>query len=104
MNKELHIWLSKIELGESDFPLYITLNETLKALYNNACRVDTTQTHVCSTTWLVKGYRMYVHMLDGETVELKLGQCCGREIKVLYNLEKMLLANVFGLATKDYYE
>jgi hypothetical protein len=97
--KELHIWLC-------DYPKfispYVRLESTEFALDQDDEIVHTTQPHVCSTTWLVKGYRIFAHMLDGEVIEIKLGECCGREIRISHNLEKMLLANVFGLATRNY--
>jgi hypothetical protein len=66
--------------------------------------IHTTQPHVCSTKWLVKGYRIFVHMLDGKVVEIKLGcenKNTDREIRISHNLEKLLLANVFGYATNN---
>jgi hypothetical protein len=99
MQKELHIWLG------DDYPfnrISFTLESTMKALHTNHIRVNTTQPHVCNTTWLVKGYRIFVHMLDGEIVEIKLGQCCDREIRITHNLEKLLLANCFGKATEEF--
>lgn len=101
MNKELHIWMGENYPNRNK--LWITLASTEEALYNDCDRVDTTQTHVCSTKWLVKGYRIFVHMLNGEVVEMKLGQIGNdnREIRVAHNLEKMLLAGCFGEATID---
>lgn len=96
MEKELHIWMGENYPNKND--LFITLESTEKALNNNNQRVDTTQPHVCSTTWLVRGYKVFVHMLDGEVVEMKLGYIANnpKEIRVAHNLEKMLLAGCFG--------
>jgi hypothetical protein len=100
MQKELHIWM-----GE-DYPkndTFLSLAFTDKALEDEHIIINTVQPHVCSTTWIVKGYRIFVHMLDGKTVEMKLGQIGDnpKEIRVAHNLERMLLANCFGLATRD---
>lgn len=101
MEKELHIWLGK-DHPSSD--LCVSLETTEKVLHKGYKRVDTVQPHVCSTYWLQQGYRIFTHMLDGETVEMKLGKIGDnpKEIRVAHNLEKMLLANCFGLATRDY--
>lgn len=100
MQKELHIWMG------DNIPdnLCVTLHSTLFALNNNCKMINTTQSHVCSTTWLTKGYRMFVHMIDDEEVEIKLGHInnCDREIRLSHNLERLLLANCFGRAVEDY--
>lgn len=102
--KELHIWMDEDvfeKLGENK--LCVTFDITEKALENSDNRVDTVQPHFCSTTWLVKGYRIFVHMLDEKMVEIKLGfmKDVGN-VRVSQNLEKMLLSNIFGYATRDY--
>lgn len=104
-NKEIHILLTQqqIDQFENNFDnVQCTIFNTEKWL-DTFNKVYTTQTHFCSTTWLVKGYRIFAHMLDDEVVEIKLGknECTDREIRVSHNLEKMLLANEFGLATLD---
>jgi hypothetical protein len=99
MQKELHIWLC--DYDKFTFP-YVRLESTLRALHEQDEIVHTTQPHVCSTTWLVKGYRIFTHMLDGEVVEIVLGdknKYTNRNIGIRHNLEKLLLANEFGKAT-----
>lgn len=98
MNKELHIWMGM----SHPTGMSISLEETEYQLNNNSQRVDTPQTHVCSTKWISAGYKIFVHMLDGKEVELKLGYIEGhpKEIRVSHNLEKLLLANSFGLACR----
>jgi hypothetical protein len=101
-NKELHIWMGENYPNRNK--LWITLESTEEALNNDCDRVDSTQTHVCSTKWLVKGYKIFVHMLDGEVVEIVLGsgnKHTNKEIRIAHNLEKLLLANCFGYATRD---
>lgn len=102
MKKELHIWMGtsyrkNVRLDD----MLITLEETEKALNNNKEYINTTQPHVCNTVWIVKGYSIFVHMLDEKIVEMKLGhiESCAKEIRVAHNLEKMLLAGCFGNAT-----
>lgn len=97
MSKNLHIYMG--DNYPKNQKLLITLQATEKALNSGESEVHTTQPHVCSTRWLVDGYRIFVHMLDEEIVEVKLGNMNGREIRVSHNLEKMLLANSFGYAT-----
>lgn len=97
MNKELHIWMGI----SHPINMAVSLEETENNLNNNIQRVDTPQPHVCNTKWIAKGYRIFVHMLDGETVEMKLGQIGDnlKEIRVEHNLEKLLLAGSFGKST-----
>ena len=99
MDKELHIWMGM----SHPTGMAISLEETEYQLNNNEERVDTPQTHVCSTKWIKAGYKIFVHMLDGKTVEMKLGYIEGypKEIRVAHNLEKLLLANVFGKARRE---
>lgn len=101
MEKELHIWMGinyrkHIKLED----MFITLEETERALNENKECIHTTQPHVCSTRWIVKGYRVFVHMLNNEVVEMKLGYINEnmKEIRVAHNLEKMLLSGLFGQA------
>lgn len=69
--------------------------------------IFTSQTSVCNTVNIEKGYRIFVYMLDKKTVvELKLGSIegCDKEIRKAHNLEKMLLAGVFGQSNIDQIE
>lgn len=95
MQKELHIWMGENYSKEND--MFISFDATEKALKNNCNRVDTVQPHFCGTEWILKGYRVFVHMLDDEVVEMKLGQIknSSKEIRKSHNLEKLLLANHF---------
>ena len=103
MDKELHIWMGENYSGEVSLDdLYLTIEATEYALNKGVeDRIDTVQPHFCNTTYLVKGYRIFVHMLDDEVVEMKLEYInnCAKEIRVAHNLEKMLLCNCFGKAT-----
>ena len=104
-SKELHIWMGANYPNRND--LFITLESTETALYNNCYRIDTTQPHFCSTTWLVKGWKIFVHMIDDEVVEIVLGignKNTSREIRISHNIEKLLLANEFGYATRSNYD
>jgi len=100
--KELHIWMGENYPNKN--ALLLTVEETEKKLQANYISVNTVQPHFCSTDWLVRGYRIFVHMLDDKVVEIKLGYIgnCTREVKVSTALEKMMLSNCFGKATRDY--
>jgi len=109
MNKEIHIWMSEsydyhkyhvLTYYYSTFVKLIDLEDSQENF-----RIDTTQTFVCSTKNLVNGIKIFVHMLDGEEVEIKLGTSnknTDRSIKVEHNLEKLLLSNEFGQAVIYY--
>lgn len=96
---ELHIWTGP------DFPVETkcSLFETHKALKNSEERVDTTQVTCCSTEWILKGCEVFVHLLDGEVVLIKLGynHTISKEIRAAHNLTRMLLANMFGYAVNE---
>lgn len=98
LQKELHIHLSSVTLPKY---FYNTLYDTEKALHEGEVIVHTSQTHVISTTWLLKGYRIFIYMIDGEVVELKFGKIdkCLKEIRPAHNLERMVLSGCFGKAT-----
>jgi hypothetical protein len=102
MNKELHIWMG------NNYPkstkMSYTLEETEFELHSDTELINTVQTHVCSTVWLLKGYRIFVHMLDENVFEIKLDgeDINGKTIRPSQNLEKMLLSGCFGLAVKYY--
>jgi len=97
--KELHIWMGKPQTDNRVRTL-TNLYETQMAINKGTNIIHTTQPHVCSTANLEKGYIIFAHMLDGETVELKLGHIdgCAKEIRREHNLERMLLAGCFGKA------
>ena len=99
MNKELHVYMGMTHPMINT--MSISLAETEWQLNHDVERINTPQTHVISTTWLVKGYRIFVHMLDDKIVEMKLGYMGDnlKEIRVAHNLEKMVLAGCFGNAT-----
>lgn len=103
--KELHVYLSEnvIPVNKKKL-LSIGLFDTEKLLHSNTKEVHTIQTHVISNTWLLKGYRIFVYMLDGEKVELKHNRMDDKypKTRVSQNLEKIVLSNCFGLASYDF--
>ena len=103
IQKELHIWMNEdYQLQATN--LFISLDLAERALCEGVNRVDTPQTHCCRTDWLAKGYRIFVHLLDGETIEIKLGsnEKWAKEIRPAHNIERLLLANFFGFAVREH--
>jgi len=97
MEKELHIWMEQ----NNENNLLTNFQETQKALIDSVDLIHTTQPHFCNTKWITK-YKIFVHMLDNECVEILLGtknKYTNRNIRLSHNLEKLLLANEFGYAT-----
>lgn len=95
--KEIHIWMG------NNYPINEfcgTLGEALTAINYKKPIIHTGQTLICTTYNMSAGYRMFVHMLDGETVEIKFGynEKIKTEIRLDTNLERLLLRNGFGLA------
>jgi hypothetical protein len=101
--KELHVWLSSNH-NDLEAGMLNSLDEALNALIHNEEKVNTTQTHCFSTEWIEKGYHLFAHFLDDTVIEIKLGKntCTNKEICVAHNIEKMLLANAFGPAVREY--
>ena len=94
MKKQLHVFLK-------DYPNYIlktthSLSSALSQLNNGNNLILTTQTHILNSKWLLKGYRIFVYMIDNKVVEVTLDN-----VRIGQNLEKMVLGNVFGLAVED---
>lgn len=96
--KELHIWLRWPASGDLPPRGMLYLDGAERLLQDGAERVDTVQTHCCSTAWLQMGYRMLVHFSDGADTEIKLGSnpSTPRYIRAGNNLERLLLAGEFG--------
>lgn len=84
---EIHVHLSNSTLPKCFISTY---HEVDLAIHNKEEVIHTTQTSVISTTSLVKGYRIFVHFVDGEVNEMKLGHIdgCAKEIRIAHNLEK----------------
>jgi hypothetical protein len=98
-SKEIHIWMGE-KKKPSSYLLYNTLGESMDAIDSKMPMIHTTQTALCTTYNMSTGYQMFVHMLDGEKVEIKFGynEKLDMNIRMDTNLEKILLRNGFGLA------
>ena len=106
LDKQIHIYMNDgyKDSVDEDY-IAFSHDEVMTALNKGCGYIPTTQTCCCSTTYLLKGYRIFVYMLDGEFVEIKLGdenKNTDRAVRVGQNIEKMLLANVFGYAVRSF--
>lgn len=99
-NKVITVYLREQDIPK-DIEIIRTLHEIEAAVKNDIDVITTTQTFAVSSENILKGYKIKVVMLDGEHVEIKLGNenkyTC-KEIRVAHNLERMLLSNAFGYA------
>ena len=91
-NKEFHIYF-----GEYPATAVHTVQEVLTAISNEA-DIHTTQLFTVSGDLFSKGYRIFVHPLEGDVFELKLGNnepYTSKEIRIAHNLAKLLYAGGF---------
>jgi len=96
----IHIWLKGTN-KTLPFNSYIgTLNviKHYEKILRKNYDIHTYQISFCSTEYLVKGYKIFIHFNDTKQVEIQLGEniCTQRLIKPEHNLEKLLLAGEFG--------
>lgn len=95
MDREIHIWLDKIDFADwydDDVYLCNTYAETEVMLKCEQDIIHTTQTHFCQ----FKYGKIFVHT-GGSVHEITRGDCEGtnRDIKEADNIEKMLLSGEF---------
>lgn len=104
--KEIHIWMDERYKSEKipSYDFYATLGEANSAILSDKSIIHTGQTSICTTHNIGAGYKMFVHMLNGEIVEIKFGynEKINMEIRLDTNLERLLLRNGFGLAVQGY--
>lgn len=97
--KELHVWMGDLLPNDS----FVTYKQVTDAISRGETRIDTPIPNFCSSEYYEMGYRIFVHMIDGECVEIKTGhvETTSRDIKSVYNWMKLMLANEFGHATNS---
>lgn len=103
MAREIHIWLGYCYPDD----ICITNIETQRLICCGFHRIDTGVIGFCNSKYLEHGFRIFVHMIDNEEVEIKFGDGnvnTNRYIHPCHNLEKLLMSNEFGLATADWYK
>ena len=102
VEKELHFWASakqckdnNIKLNNKDSCMIFDISGC--QFLSNYNIIHTTLPNLVTTELFTKGYRIFIHNLSNEIVEIKLGKndYTLREIKMGNNLEKLLLANEF---------
>lgn len=97
--KELHIWtFVNHELGNR---LLLTYDETLGAIMSEQSIVHTVIPQFCSSEYIDSGYKLFVHTLDRNKIEVKAGMetQSDRELTIDQDWTKLLLANEFGPVT-----
>lgn len=95
---EFHLYLFSFEGAKKDIINANTIQECTER-GRVLLDIDTYQVMACTTTYLQKGYRIFVHPSEHECFEIAFGTCeCfgNRELRVSHNLPR-LIAVYFGL-------
>lgn len=100
---EIHFYESAKVLPADKHVIYMweTIDNILDRVLNDSAAVDeihTTQMCMLSTTWLVKGYRIFVHQSNGVTYEIALknrDHKGHRAVRVSQNIYGMWASGVF---------
>ena len=87
----------EMDEGKVTSNTYTTYGAALKALNGGEETVATTQVVLLTTSLFEMGYNVFVHLENGKTIEIKLGdnECTDREIRPGHCLYKLLLAGEF---------
>lgn len=98
---EFHLYLYSFEGFKKDIINANTITEC-KERMRDGKDIDTYQVMACTTTLLVKGYRVYVHLTPYDVMEIILGECgCfGRELRVSHNLPALIASYFVEEASK----
>lgn len=94
---KLNIWLNESYPKDT----LHSLQSVFEAIKNKRETIDTTNIFFCNMRYMELGYRIFVHMLDGECIEITLGTAnkhTNRNITMFSNIEQLLLGNEFGHA------
>lgn len=88
---EFHLYLYSFEGFKKDIINANTIAEC-KERMRDGKDIDTYQVMACTTTLLVKGYNVYVHLRPFDVRKIVLGECewFGRELKVNHNLPALI--------------
>ena len=91
--KQIHFYFGPYPDGAVNS--YFLTKDTIEAGIKN---IHTTQIVLCTTDLFRKGYRIFIHPLQGNAFEIKLGDnspYTDKEIRMGHNLYKMLIAGTF---------
>lgn len=99
---EFHLYLYSFEGFKKDIINANTITEC-KERMRDGKDIDTYQVMACTTTLLVKGYKVYVHLSHFDVLEIVLGECewFGRELKVHHNLPALIASYFVGYSLAD---
>lgn len=88
---EFHLYLHSFEGFKKDIINANTITEC-KERMRDGKDIDTYQVMACTTTLLVKGYDVYVHLGHRDVRKIVLGECewFGRELRVSHNLPALI--------------
>ncbi len=96
--KQIHFYFGGTDGRYSDGAVH-TYKLTKLLIELESERIDTTQIILCKTDLFRKGYKIFIHPVEGNAFEIKLGDnspYTDKEIRMGHNLYKMLIAGTFN--------
>lgn len=94
--KEIHFYECHLDIPAGR-PYCRCWHETEERGNNGVAHITTTQMGLLSTSWLEKGYRVFVHVTGGASFEIRIGASDGtdKEIRPAHNLFRMWQSGAF---------
>lgn len=94
---EIHFYESYLNIP-ANIPIWYGWRETERAIEKKEPIIVTVQMGLMSTRLIEKGYRIFVHLEDGQQYEISMSEnntCTDKEIRPAHNIFRMWEAGAF---------